>query len=244
MMSGPVIPNRSPHRVERGSLRRRIRMPRRPNSLKEAFGTGFFVFIACACAVLLAPVIISLRIAAGAAYDSVVNWLAVAFLAMVILTLVLAVIHRLYVRAEALHEIADWKPEESQEHVWRAMVAADRSRLALDARTRSQLQSLQGLVLQMRELFEEQIAAHQHDSTRWSATLGSSEVVDRLALCRRLEAALAPLQDRFSAASSLQSLSATYVWSADGLASALSETTERLTRDSRKLRVDRFHSSS
>ena len=101
----------------------------------------------------------------------------------------------------------------------RSVVASERAaRLAeQDAEVR-RIESLLDVVLEMRELFNEQIAVIQLFPRR-----GSPEALARLALCRRFEVRLVPFENKVKPDSNLYSLSIQSSWTSDNLERAITE---------------------
>jgi hypothetical protein len=90
-----------------------------------------------------------------------------------------------------------------------------------DARCR-RVEALLDVVLAMRELFNEQHAAHEREVPPWVPSPHSPEALARLALCRKLEGRAVPLDDQLDLSN--WNLTTTYLWSSGQLETAIAET--------------------
>jgi hypothetical protein len=106
-------------------------------------------------------------------------------------------------------------------------VAQERDRAAEQVRIR-RVQSLLTLVLEMRDLFNEQAVSHEADQTAWAVPLHSPEALARLSLGRKLEAQLASFGSHFHPATAIHRLTTSYLWSSQCLDEAVRELTEEL----------------
>lgn len=90
---------------------------------------------------------------------------------------------------------------------------------ALDARLR-RVEAALDVVVDMRALFNDQMKAHEAEQP-WVPAYGSSEALDRLSLCRRLEVRLVPLEEEIEQGSDPYVLTNTFNWSNENLESTI-----------------------
>ena len=121
--------------------------------------------------------------------------------------------------------------ERSLEATQRAAEATERSvgasehaaaLAALDARSR-RIEALLDTVLEMRQLFNQQNAAHENEVPPWVPGWHSPEALARLALCRQLEGRMVPFEKAFDASSAVRTLATTENWGNTHLEQASSE---------------------
>lgn len=111
----------------------------------------------------------------------------------------------------------------------RSVAASERAAAlaATDARVR-RIESVLDTVLAMREVFNEQNAAHESEVPPWTPSLHAPEALARLALCRKLEGRLVPFTDELDASTSVRTLTTTQNWNSGLLEFAISEVSELL----------------
>lgn len=103
----------------------------------------------------------------------------------------------------------------------RSAVASERAaRIAEGDALLRRLEGLMDVVLQMRELFNDQVSAHD---SMWASAPGDSATLARTALMRLLEGRLVLFPERFGAQSCVAVLTTTYLWSSTYLEGAIKE---------------------
>ncbi len=111
--------------------------------------------------------------------------------------------------------------EESAAASVRSAAASERvARIATSDAVLRRLEGLMDVVLQMRELFNAQVSAHD---TMWVPALGAPETLARTVLIRLLEGRLVLFRGRFGRESSVVILTTTYRWSTNYLEGAIEE---------------------
>jgi hypothetical protein len=91
-----------------------------------------------------------------------------------------------------------------------------------DATTR-RLEAVLDVVLEMRELFNEEMAAHENEVPPWVPPRHSPEELGRTALCRKLAARLVPFESEAVELRNPQSISVTHNWTSSSLESSIDE---------------------
>ncbi len=106
----------------------------------------------------------------------------------------------------------------------RSVVAAERAAAlaAQDARLR-RLEAALEVILEMREVFNDQEMPHLHDGAPWTPARYSPEELQRFACSRQLEGRLVPFEDIFDARTSARTLTTTTNWSNGLLENAIAE---------------------
>lgn len=106
----------------------------------------------------------------------------------------------------------------------RSVVASERAAAlaAQDARLR-RIEAVLDVVLNMREVFNEQIAQQQPGHPPFTPGMHDPEALARLALMRKLEARIVPFGDRFNSATPSHLLTTSYLWSTIHLEGSIEE---------------------
>ena len=125
------------------------------------------------------------------------------------------------VRALGQGERSARSSEQSAAASVRSAVASERAaRIAEGDALLRRLEGLMDVVLQMRELFNDQVSVHD---TMWVPGYGAPETLARTALMRLLEGRLVLFPERFGAQSSVAVLTTTHLWSSTYLEGAIEE---------------------
>jgi hypothetical protein len=100
---------------------------------------------------------------------------------------------------------------------------------SLDAQYR-RVEAVLDVVLEMRQVFNEQEYAHEGEVPPWVPAMHSPETLERLALGRKLEGRLVPLEEVLDARTNVRTLLGAHFWGSGTLESAITEVKELLKR--------------